>query len=291
MVAWPIKLSAHWNWRAGVTHSKRDPEVIVSLTSIPERIPTIHLCLESLLRQSTKPDRLILWLSETREPGRPIVSKRHLPTSLRRLQKRGLEIRWCADIGPYRKIIPGLRAYPDALIATADDDLYYPPCWLELLFMAYQRQPQYIHCHRAHRIKFMEGGKPAPYNQWEFGSRGFQGPSSDLFPTGDGGVLYAPGHLAAEVFNEGAFLALCPRADDVWLKAMSNLNGVQCKKVAEQGIPIKEIRIKNNRRLEDHNLAGGQNDVQIEAVNRAYSCFSVSTPQKRNVSADTAFLM
>jgi len=90
---WSHKLSASWNRQMGITKEKRNPELIVSLTSIPERLATIHLCLDSLLRQSLKPDRLILWLNESCEEGRPIVNKNHIPLSLVRLQGRGLEIR------------------------------------------------------------------------------------------------------------------------------------------------------------------------------------------------------
>ena len=39
-------------------------KIIVSLTSIPERIQTIHYCLYSLISQSFQADKIILWLGE-----------------------------------------------------------------------------------------------------------------------------------------------------------------------------------------------------------------------------------
>lgn len=260
--------------RRGVTDVKREQELIVSLTTIPERIATVHLCLESLLRQSLKPDRIILWLSESQDPDRPQISAGQLPDALNKLVKRGLEIRWCEDIRSFRKIIPTLRAFPDALIVTADDDIFYPRNWLQKLYEAYLREPQYIHCHRAHMIKYDASGVALPYQQWDFLVPVFQGPSLDLFPTGCGGVLYAPGHLHREVLHENVFLELCPKADDVWLKAMSLLNNVQCKKVARHTFPLREIRIPNNRTLCSENVEQNGNDVQLHDVGEKYKVFA-----------------
>src|SRR5690625_6231368 len=38
--------------------------IIVSLTSIPSRLSTVHLTIRSLLAQSHKPQRIVLWLNE-----------------------------------------------------------------------------------------------------------------------------------------------------------------------------------------------------------------------------------
>ena len=258
---------------SGVTTKKRQQEVIVSLTTIPERIGKVHLCIESLLRQSVKPDRLILWLSESSEPGRPELGKNTLPSKLIRLQKRGLEIRWCEDIRSFRKIIPALRLFPQALIVTSDDDVFYPVDWLEHLYDAYCREPEFIHCHRAHLIKYTSTGAVLPYGQWNICSPDIVGPSYELFPTGVGGVLYAPGHLHPQVLDQEIFLVLCPTADDVWLKTMSLLNNVKCKKVAPKVISYIEIRIPNNRVLSHHNVNSNGNDVQISRVSKRYKVF------------------
>lgn len=263
---------ARWSRRRGVTKPRRNPELIVSLTSIPERWGTLHLCLDSLLRQSTRPDRLILWLGlpSNKENNQVCQS---LPGTLEKLKERGLEIRWCRDTRSFKKIIPALRAYPDALIVTADDDFLYPRNWLKELFEAYKREPHYIHCHRAHLMRYDAEGKLLPYREWSYCSPDVRGPSLDLFPTEGGGVLYAPGHLHSEVLNENAFESLCPSADDVWLKAMSLLNHVPCKKIRSSCYGFEPIRIPNNRDLQSANVAGGGNDSQIEAVRQRYGTF------------------
>ncbi|OYU12433.1 MAG: hypothetical protein CFE38_08175 [Comamonadaceae bacterium PBBC1] len=266
-------LSVKLNRAKGVSTIKRNPELIVSLTTIPERIDMLALCLDSLLRQSLKPDRLILWLSETHETNYKVINRSLLPTDLLRLIPRGLEIRWCKDIRSFRKIVPTRQEHPKALIVTADDDIFYPRYWLKALYEAYQAEPQYVHCHRAHRIKYDVTGTPLSYNQWQMMAEGYQGPSFALFPTSGGGALYAPNHLHAEMLNERAFLSLCPKADDVWLKAMSLMANVQCKKVAKETFPLIELRIPNNRTLWSENSTVSGNDPQIKAVAERYGVF------------------
>lgn len=48
----------------GVSNQSYGSELIVSLTTYPARIEGIHYVIESLLMQSMKPNRVILWLAE-----------------------------------------------------------------------------------------------------------------------------------------------------------------------------------------------------------------------------------
>jgi hypothetical protein len=258
----------------GLNRQSRPQELIISLTTIPERLAYVHLVIDSLLRQTVKPDRLVLWLKDLREPGRPVVSPGTVPASLTRLMRRGLTIQWCRDIGCYCKLIPALRAYPQALIATADDDVFYHPTWLQQLYEAHLRQPEYVHCHRAHRITFDADGRVRPYTRWDELAPGFQGPSMHLLATGVGGVLYHARLLHPDITCEARFLQLCPKSDDLWYKAMQVLNGVQCRKVAPYSPPLYALRIPNNRRLLDHNVIGGGNDVQLRNIAAHYPRFA-----------------
>lgn len=45
---------------SGLATESRNPRLIVSLTSYPERMSEIHFSIYSLLKQKTKPDMLIL---------------------------------------------------------------------------------------------------------------------------------------------------------------------------------------------------------------------------------------
>jgi hypothetical protein len=252
----------------GITRVKRNPPVIVSLTTIPERMHKVHLCIESLLRQSCKPDYLMLWVS---------IPEDKIPEKLARLQKRGLQIRFCKDIGPYTKIIYTLKENPQSIIVTADDDYFYPRNWLKQLYDAYQKEPQYIHCHRAHLMIQQPDGRLKKYNDWHFLSPGIQRPLLLLFPTGVGGVLYPPHSLSKEVFNEEIFMGLSPYHDDAWLKAMSLLKGTQCKKVSPFFSNYIQIRGMRKKSLKKINLANGgeKGDEQIQAVFEYYNLYTI----------------
>ena len=211
--------------RKGIITGRREFPVIVSLTTIPQRIHRVHICLESLLRQSLKPDRLILWIAET-----DWDKIEDLPASILRFKKRGLTIKFCKDIRSFKKIIYTLKEYPKSRIVTADDDILYSCNWLRELVEAHEKEPEYIHCQRAHLITSSHG-KINPWKRWNHLCKGFKGPSLRLFPTGSGGVLYEPRFLHREVFKEEVFMKICPTGDDIWLKAMSLLNRIPCKKV------------------------------------------------------------
>jgi hypothetical protein len=242
------RFNALFSKRIGVAQAKRNPPLIVSLTTIPERLHKVHLCIESLFRQSCKPDYLMLWVS---------VPEDKIPKKLARLKQRGLQIKFCKDIHSYKKIIYTLKENPQSIIVTADDDIFYPKDWLKQLYDAYQKEPQYIHCHRAHLMTKNPDGKLKKYKDWNIRCPGIQGPFLHLFPVGAHGILYPPHSLSEEVFNEEIFMQLSPNHDDAWLKAMSLLKGTQCKKVSPFCPKYSNIRGVNKKSLSRINLSNG----------------------------------
>ena len=125
-------------------------ELIISLTSYPPRINTINLTIKSLLNQSLKADKVILWLAPEQFPNK----ENDLPQNLTNLCNYGLTIDWYHDIKSYKKLIPTLRKYPDAIIATVDDDAIYPYQWLEKLYISYLKYPKNIQAHRVTQIYY-----------------------------------------------------------------------------------------------------------------------------------------
>src|SRR5690606_16613106 len=93
--------------------------LVVSLTTIPERMPFLRPVLDSLLEQDRAPDRIVLALPErSLRSGRPYPEPRGLPS--------GVDILGCADTGPSTKLLPVLGAESGALIVAVDDDVIYP---------------------------------------------------------------------------------------------------------------------------------------------------------------------
>ncbi|HIH34904.1 MAG TPA: hypothetical protein HA255_00480, partial [Methanosphaera sp.] len=150
----------------GVKKSKRKPRIIVSLTSIPERMYDVHYTLYSLLNQQVKPDKVILWLSNEDFPNGEL----DLPKEVLALQRNGLSIRFCDELKSYKKIIPALETYPNDIIVTADDDIFYPPNWLKILYEDYRRNENDIIAHRVRRIN-MNNGKIDDYCTWKLNDK------------------------------------------------------------------------------------------------------------------------
>jgi hypothetical protein len=238
---------------------KKNPlpgELIVSLTSYPARFGTLHLTLGCLLDQSIKADRTILWIAHD-DLGQ-------VPAAVRALERHGLEIRSCDDLRSFKKLIPALEAFPNAFIATADDDIYYPRGWLETL--ASGTEEGVITCHRAHRMTRSAGGTPQPYLQWVFAvlDKEARTPSSDLLPTGVGGVLYPPNSLDPQVTDRDLFLRLCPHGDDLWFYWCARMAGTHYRKVGGRFRMITWPASQETS-LWAGNAAGG-NDRMIQAL-------------------------
>lgn len=259
----------------GVTTAKYNSQLVVCLTTIPERINKVHLCIESLMRQSLKPNKIILWITEKIFDYQNEALEENIPRQLLRLKSRGLEIKYCKDIGPFSKTINTLKNYPNCILVVADDDVYYPKNWLIELYTSYLNDPQYIHCHQARWIKKNDNDQLSPYNNWKEVYDFYQGPSYNIFPITKGGCLYPPKSLSKELFNENTFLKLCPIQDDVWLTAMSLLNQVKCKKVRPFPIGLVPIRGTKKKSLMSENIGHNKNDSQVKAVFDKYKLYSL----------------
>lgn len=231
-------------------------ELIVSLTSYPLRFPTLHRTLKGLLRQSVSPDRLILWIGE----------RDALPAKVRALAGPGLEIRRVRHLGPFTKLLPALAIFPDAFIVIADDDVHYGPDWLEGLAESHDPAAPAILCRRAHRLQLDADGAIGPFAAWgkDVRDAAARAPSTDLVPTGVGGVLYPPGLLDSAIFDEGLFKRLCPHADDFWFYWMARRAGARHRLVGA-GFDYRDWPGSQEVALHAENLAG-RYDEQIAAL-------------------------
>lgn len=197
-------------------------KIIVSLTSYPPRIGTVHKTLKTLLIQNRKPDKILLWLAKEQFPGR----EDDLPKSLLELMEYGVEIRWCDDLKSHKKYFYTMQEYPEDIVITVDDDVYYSPQLIEALINSYVVNQNAVSCAVSNRIK-MSDGRICEYESWPHNDRLYAGvPQMDIMPVGVGGVLYPPGILPKETFDKEAILELCIKQDDLWLKAMEIISGI-----------------------------------------------------------------
>ena len=241
--------------------------LIVSLTSYGERTGSaLPFTIYSILRQSVAPDEIVVWLD------REEWNDGNLPSRISELKDKNLiTVRYCENLRSYKKIIPSLEAYPDDLIITVDDDLYYRRNLIADLVSGYREHPDSIIAHRAHCPE-IKNGVLQPYSRWK---KRIQGPCYGLiFPTSGGGTLYQKRLFHGDICNRDLFMSLCPSADDVWLFFMAQLNGTEHFLVGSKGpefYPLDNFRQSWRRdSLYGANGHMNMNDSQINAMVKHY---------------------
>ena len=246
---------------SAITAIHRDVPVIISLTSYPARMNSIMYTLRSLMTQTVKPDKIILWLTEGQYPRR----EADVPLEILNLRKYGLTIGWYdRPIRSYTKLIPTLQQYPNAIVVTADDDIQYRKDWLEGLYNAYLKESKMVHCYCSHRVSIKDG-KFLPYNLWQHVIQDSK--SYDNLLMGVGGVLYPPHSLYVDVVKEELFMQYAPTADDLWIWAMVVMNKIKINVICNRNsttIPVPEVN--NEFALYNENSIGKNDDQLIQIV-------------------------
>lgn len=213
-VCYPLSGIRQRKW--GLDENSR---IIVSLTTYPARVNTVWMTVASLLNQTMKPHKVILWLSEEQFRGV------ELPKKLTKLQKRGLDICFCEDLKPHKKYYYTMTEYKGYTVVTADDDILYPENHLEKLWQGHEKYPDTVICNWSHEIAFGDDGDFLPYNNWE--DNGEAIPSHLTLAVGCNGVLYPPESLDKEVFHKEKIYESALYTDDLWLKCMQIKKGTK----------------------------------------------------------------
>jgi hypothetical protein len=163
-----------------------------------------------------------------------------------------------------------MKHFPLACVVTADDDVMYHKHWLEELYDSWIDLPECVHCHRAHRIKCSDDGEVLPYMQWDLNVKEI-GPSHLLFPTNCGGTLYPPGFGDELTLDADRFGELCPKADDVWLKAMGLLRRIRVVRVTRWRSDSMTIPGSQVVALWRDNVEEDLNDIQFGQIISVYN--------------------
>lgn len=199
-------------------------KVIVSLTSFPAALPYAIGSIQSILDGSVLPDKIVLYLTFSQ------FTECKIPQELQELSDRHyiFEIRnYDEDIRSYRKLVPALKDFPDAVIVTIDDDVAYHKNMLRDLLNLHEQIPNMIFAHRAKRLKMN-----VPYRKWKkyrwysFLTKKLHFKFKNI-QTGVGGVLYPPNSLNSEMLDPRIFTTIAPTTDDIWFWAAAVANGTK----------------------------------------------------------------
>ncbi len=244
-------------------------QVIVSLTSFPAAIPYAADAVLSILKGYTLPDKIVLYLTLSQ-----FIDKR-IPDELVQLSKDYpiFEIRnYDKDIRSYRKLIPALIDFPEAIIVTIDDDVAYHKNMLRDLLQLHEQIPNAILAHRAKRMK-----PNKPYKKWKkyrwyhFLTQKIHSDFRNI-QTGVGGVLYPPHSLKEEMMNVELFTQIAPTTDDIWFWAAGVANNIPVVPVPFGYNKPKGLHKPKSISLKSINFKSGidRNSAALKAIIKAY---------------------
>lgn len=234
-----------------------ETQIIVSLTSFPPRLPKLWLVIECILRQSVKPDAIILYLTKGQ-----VNRIEDLPKTLQEQQNRGLQIVLCPDkIRSHTKYYYAMQQNPDDIIITVDDDLFYRTDLIERHLAAHKKYPNAIIANWAKRIL-----PTTPlYKEWPDVTKPEL--SNNFLLLGVSSVLYPPHSLYKDLFMTKEIIDLCLTADDVWLSCMALLQKTPIY-FTNYKFAHTPVSISNNETLLAVNRE--RNQVCVDNLNRYY---------------------
>lgn len=227
---------------------ERPERLVVSLTTVPERLDKLAPVLRSLIDQTVPADRIIVW--------RPAVSRR---TGLAYPQAGpvpdGVEVLTTTDEGPATKLLPALSAEPEAAVIVVDDDVIYPVDFLEQLLAGHRAHPDAAIGWRGWRIVDGVRAKRFPH----IFATGVAAPTPVDILLGTWGYLVPPGAFDAAVHSFDGQPPEVRFVDDVWFSGHLARRGVRRLVIPAKGLPI-ETRASALASLTEGPNSSGHND-------------------------------
>lgn len=250
-----------------ITRTTERSNIIISLTSYTKRFDTLDLCIKSLLVQTVKPDKVVLYLARK--------DSENIPSKILKLKQYGLDIKIVSeDYRPHKKYMYAMEEFKDSLVITVDDDAIYSNRLVEALLDTHKKYPKAIVTGRARDIR-LNSTSFSPYNEWNL-SKKREEPSMLMLATGVGGVLYPPKLLDMELLTNKEYIKKYIDVDDLWLKnieILSEIPTVLCgldvdknrydiPSAQQEGLFAKNTGIENN------------NDKKWDKLNKEFKLFN-----------------
>lgn len=241
----------------------REEIVIASLTSYPARINTVWLTIKTLLNQTYKPDRIILWLATEQFPDRMI------PESLTCLQKYGLEIKWTKDYYGHKKyLFPVKEQKINEVVITFDDDILYSPKCIQRLMKKHREYPRCLVCERGQA--FDDKSQENPGRWRTISDTGVKTPTFSLNPSPGGGCLIPYNCFYKDAVDEKCFTSLAYKNDDLWYMFMCAENGTRMIKTRKYHKTFSLAKGSQVEQMATENVSGNKNVEIMKNLKKAY---------------------
>ena len=121
--------------------------IYVSLSTIPQRVKNINLSVDSLLKQTKKPDKIFINIPNKYKRFDEMVHDNQIP----KFSDNRVEVTRCEDCGPGTKLLGSLdKLNKNSLLILADDDHIYEDYMIEKFYYFYSKAPNnaysfYVH--------------------------------------------------------------------------------------------------------------------------------------------------
>lgn len=251
----------------GISRKNRKIKVILNITTFPARITKVYLPIETILRQTIKPDKIILWLAIDEFP----LGIKSLPKKLLEMKKRGLEIRLIKNnLRSNNKIFHGLKEFPNFINVNFDDDCFYPKDYLEILLKAHNKYPSDIIGYDSHQIKLDNQNQVMPYKSWFYYDKK-KVVGNDIFLLSANGIIYPPNSMPKEAFDENVLKEISWYNDDIWFKAMALIKGVKHRRISGKNKKFPIVLGTQKFGLFHSNVIGNRNNKIIKDVFGKYN--------------------
>ena len=121
--------------------------IYVSLSTIPQWLKNLNKSVESLLKQTRKPDKIFINIPFKYKRFSETIEDSQIP----KFNTSDVEITRCEDCGPGTKLLGSLNKFKkNSLVILADDDHTYEDYMIEKFFYFYSKAPNnaysfYVH--------------------------------------------------------------------------------------------------------------------------------------------------
>lgn len=204
--------------------------IYVSLTSIYEKQTQLLETLKTIKKQNLQPNKCYIYLSVEPYLLDTGFKNKNLNKNLQQYIDNNVvfEIRWCENIGSYRKLLPLLKEKwnEDCLILTMDDDIYYNPNLInqavsdynkEKCCIAYRGFTPNINNINLETLRYCKGQFKCIKHLYNFGNNGV-------------GTVHHPSfyHKTGDlVFNLNYIYEYCRTGDDIWFYLCRIVNNIE----------------------------------------------------------------
>ena len=132
--------------------------IYVSISTIPQRLKNINDSIESLLKQTTKPDKIFLNIPFKYKRFSETIEKSQIP----KFNNSCVEVTRCEDFGPGTKLLGSLpKLKKNSLLILADDDHIYKDYMIEKFQYFYSKASNNAYSFYVYPIKNFPVGQGA----------------------------------------------------------------------------------------------------------------------------------